>query len=92
MTSIVDLLNRIRWDREFGEGKFVIGYEDHMLPEDVLVPFDEIVFEEGDHFAFQVRNEDDRPVSIPFHRVHEVYKNGVLIWQRPKHGKRGPRP
>jgi uncharacterized protein (UPF0248 family) len=29
-----------------------------------------------------VRGEDR---FIPYHRVREVYRDGVLIWQRPAH-------
>lgn len=85
MLSIVDLLNRIRWDKEFAKGEFVIGYENHMQEEYVYVPFEEILFEEGDHFSFQLRNEMGELICIPFHRVREVLKDNTLIWERPKH-------
>jgi uncharacterized protein (UPF0248 family) len=85
MISIVDLLNRIRWDREFAKGAFVIGYEDHMLDHYVYVPFKELRFEEGDHFSFGLRNERGELVTIPFHRVREVRKDNEIIWQRPGH-------
>lgn len=85
MVSIVDLLNRIRWDEAFGKGSFAIGYEDHMLEGYVYVPFEEIIFEEGDHFAFQLKNEKGELITIPFHRVREVHKDGELIWQRHSH-------
>ncbi len=85
MVSIVDLLNRIRWDKEFGKGEFVIGYENHMLDHYVYVTFEEILFEEGDHFSFQLKNEMDELITIPFHRVREVLKDNEIIWQRPGH-------
>lgn len=85
MVSIVDLLNRIRWDKEFGRGAFVIGYEDHMLEHYVYVPFEEILFEEGNHFSFQIKNEMGQLITIPFHRVREVLKDKEVIWQRPSH-------
>lgn len=28
MTPIHELLNRIRWDKEFGQGRFEVGYHD----------------------------------------------------------------
>ena len=85
MLSIVDLLNRIRWDEEYGRGKFVIGYEDHMLDDYVYVPLEQIVFEEGNHFSFWLKNEEGELTTIPFHRVREVHKDGVLIWHRRGH-------
>ena len=85
MVSIVDLLNRIRWDKEFGKGEFVISYENHMLDHHVYVTFEEILFEEGDHFSFQLKNEMGELITIPFHRVREVLKDNEIIWQRPRH-------
>ena len=85
MVSIVDLLNRIRWDKEFGKGEFVIGYENHMLDHYVYVPFKEIIFEEGNHFSFELINEMGEFITIPFHRVREVLKDNKVIWQRPPH-------
>lgn len=84
MQSIVDLLNRIRWDREFGKGKFVIGYDDHLLKHNVYIPFETLIFEEGNHFSFQLESEGKEPVTIPFHRVREVLRDGEIIWQRPE--------
>lgn len=85
MVSIVDLFNRIRWDKEFGKGEFVIGYENHRMDHYLYVPLEEIIFEEGEHFSFQLKNEMGESVTIPFHRVREVLKNNELIWQRPGH-------
>jgi uncharacterized protein (UPF0248 family) len=33
------LLNRIRWDQEFGKGDFEIGYEDHIELKVIRVQF-----------------------------------------------------
>jgi len=86
MIPMQDLLNRIRWDREFGTGSFEISYEDHEEERLLRVPFHEIVFEEGNRFSFQVQNREGAWVTIPFHRVREVYRNGQLIWQREEQG------
>jgi uncharacterized protein (UPF0248 family) len=32
--------------------------------------------------GFQLVDEEGRQVSVPFHRVREVYRNGRLIWKR----------
>ncbi len=85
MIPIQDLLSRIRWDREFGTSSFEIAYEDHEEGRLVRVPFQEIVFEEGNRFSFHVQNRDGAWVTIPFHRVREVYRDGKLLWQRGKH-------
>lgn len=83
MVPIQQLLNKIRWDREFGMGSFEIGFLDHFTNSIVRVPFKEIHFEEGNHFSFQLEGESGEMTTIPFHRIREVYRDGVLIWRRP---------
>ena len=82
MIPIHELLNRIRWDREFGQGDFVIGYNDRFDDHIVNIPLREIFFEPDDHFSFDLIDHDDVLHSIPLHRIKEVYKDGKLIWRR----------
>lgn len=82
MVPIQELLNRIRWDPEFGAGEFVIGYLDRVEQAIILTPFQEVIFTAGDHFAFLVLGDDGICRHIPFHRVRQVFKNGDLIWSR----------
>ena len=82
MIPIHELLNRIRWDKEFGQGDFVIGYYDRVAERIVRVPLREIFFEPGDHFSFDLLDHDGVLHSIPLHRIKEVYKNKELIWRR----------
>jgi uncharacterized protein (UPF0248 family) len=83
MTPIHELLNRIRWDKEFGQGRFEIGYYDRH--EDVVhrVAFQEIGFPVGVRRVFEIVGESGQARRIPFHRAREVVKNGQIIWQRP---------
>ncbi len=83
MIPIQDLLNRIKWDEDFGQGSFEIGYYDRVDEKIIIVPFQQIEFKEGDHFSFIVTGSFDEMVSIPFHRVRQVFKEGQLIWERP---------
>lgn len=82
MQPIHELLNRIRWDEEFGRGEFVVGYLDHVEGRIVHVPIEDIFYEPEDHFRFDVIDEDGEVHAIPFHRVREVYRDGELIWSR----------
>jgi len=82
MEPIRDLLNRIRWDPDFGFAKFVIGYYDRVTGQIVKVPFESLGFEPGDHFSFELTTEDGVVHTIPLHRIREVYRNGELIWRR----------
>jgi len=82
MQPIHELLNRIRWDMEFGKGSFEIGYEDHIQQRIIRVPFHKIRFMEGDRFSFQVEDSKGEMLTIPLHRVRAVYKDGYRIWYR----------
>jgi uncharacterized protein (UPF0248 family) len=79
---IKDLLSRIRWDPEFGQGRFVVGYEDHITGGIVHVPFAEIRTWEGDSFCFSLLDEHGVQRTIPYHRVREVLRDEAVIWHR----------
>lgn len=82
MMPIHELLNRIRWDRDYGQGDFVIGYYDRIEDRIVQVPMREIFFEPDDHFAFDLIDHEGELHSIPLHRIKQVFRNGELIWYR----------
>ncbi len=82
MIPIQELLHRIRWDPEFGRARFVIGYYDRVAGRIVRVPFDDIRLDPKDRFAFQALDEEGYAHSVPLHRVREVFRDGVLIWER----------
>lgn len=85
MIPIQDLLNRIKWDKEFGKGFFLIGYYDRIEDRIITVPFTKIQFDPDDHFSFLLENELEETISIPYHRVRQVWKDGEIIWDRSKH-------
>ena len=82
MIPIHELLNRIRWDEEFGRGDFLIGYYDRIEGRLMRVALREIFFEPGDHFSFDLIDHEGVLHSIPLHRIKEVHKDGALIWSR----------
>lgn len=84
MIPLQDLLNRIRWDKEFARGDYNLGYYDRIEDRVVIVPLGQVFFSKGDHFSFGLVNERGELISIPFHRVRQIYKNGQLIWSREK--------
>ena len=83
MIPIIQLLNRIRWDRTFGDADFIIGYYDRVADDIIRVPFSSLIMEAGNHFAVLIFNEDSILHTVPLHRIREVYRNGELIWCRP---------
>jgi len=84
MITIRSLLDRIRWDPEFGRATFAIGYYDRVERKIVTVSFARIHLEPRNRFSFTAVEDDGSVHEVPFHRVREVHRNGVLIWQRPK--------
>jgi uncharacterized protein (UPF0248 family) len=84
MIPIQELLSRIRWDPEFGRGKFIIGYYDRIDERIIKVPLARIVFGTDSHSSFEAIEADGSVHSVPYHRVREVYRDGELIWRRPE--------
>lgn len=82
MIPLHDLLNRIHWDPEFGRGEFRLGYLDHLHEGLVYVPLGEVRAVADSHFSFELTDEDGVVRNVPYHRVKEVWKDGVLIWRR----------
>ena len=83
MTPIHELLNRIRWDPEYGRGYFEIGYHDRHEAVLQRVALQAVSFPESDRHTFEVVDESGQARRIPFHRVREVLKDGHVIWRRP---------
>ncbi len=82
MTPINELLNRIRWDPEFGKGNFRLGYYDRAEDRIIEVALKEVQFPEDARHTFQVTDPEGRVQRVPFHRVREVYRDSQRIWQR----------
>jgi len=85
MLPIQDLLHRIRWDPEFGKGRFEIAYLDKVAGRLERIPLELVRFEPGESFGFEIVGLHGEERFIPFHRVREVYRDGALIWRRPTH-------
>jgi uncharacterized protein (UPF0248 family) len=81
METIRELLNRIRWDDEFGRGTFEAGIYDRIADAIEFHPLDELHLEKGNHFSFTLC-VDGEMLTVPFHRIREVRKNGECIWKR----------
>jgi len=82
MIPIRELLNRIRWDTDFGHGNFELGYFDRVEERVIMVPFRDVEFLQDDPQAFKLRDAEGRLHRVPFHRVREIHKDGQRIWRR----------
>jgi uncharacterized protein (UPF0248 family) len=88
MIPIHELLARIRWDAEFAEGRFTLGYWDRVIGNVLRVDLHDVTWDAENPAFFDLVDEDAVTHSIPFHRVREVWRNGELIWQRHPPGDR----
>jgi len=82
MTPIHELLNRIRWDKEYANAEFLIGYYDRLEDALFFVPLEQVVQEPGNHFSVRIVDDEGVVHPVPFHRIKAVYRNGELIWKR----------
>jgi uncharacterized protein (UPF0248 family) len=79
MTPIHELLNRIRWDKEFGAGRFEIGYLDRLQSTIELVGLANVTFPSGERRVFELWDEIGQVRRVLFHRVREVRRDGEII-------------
>ncbi|HEX9179809.1 MAG TPA: DUF504 domain-containing protein [Burkholderiales bacterium] len=84
MIPIHQLLARIRWDPEFGRGKFEIAYLDKLETRLVRVPLRDVEVLPG-HAFVRLTDPEGELREVPLHRVREVYRDGTLIWCREPH-------
>jgi uncharacterized protein (UPF0248 family) len=82
MVPIHELLNRIRWDKDFAQAQFEVGFYDRHEKSVQRVPLKDISFPADAHHAFELTDKQGETHRIPFHRVRLVYRNGELIWHR----------
>ena len=82
MQPIHELLARIRWDPQFAQSRFRIGYWDRVEGRVLHADLREIAWDADNPSFFDLTDEDGVAHSIPFHRVREVWRDGSLIWQR----------
>ncbi len=82
MIPIHELLNRIRWDKDYGDASFIIGYYDRVANKIIRVPFKQLDFDPQDHFDFSLVDEEGELHTVPLHRIREVFRNNKLIWER----------
>jgi uncharacterized protein (UPF0248 family) len=82
MMPIQDLLHRIRWDAEFGDAEFEIGYYDRIADRILRVPLSSLQFDATASDSFYLPGSDAESAGIPLHRIKQVFRDGALIWHR----------
>jgi len=77
MLPIKDLLDKIKWDKREDPEVYILVYID--LGERRELPYIAIKRVEG---SFMIVEQDDKEAEIPMHRVRQVKKAGVIMWER----------
>jgi len=75
---IGDLLNRIRWDKDWKPEEFILVYYDRIHNKNFEVPFISIG-RSGNFFIIKSKMGES---YIPLHRIREVKRSGKIIWKR----------
>ena len=75
MQTINELLNRIRWDREFGKAAFELGYWDRVEKRVVRIGYGAVT-PDREGGLLRLVNEEGVACSVPFHRVRCVWRDG----------------
>lgn len=75
MTTIKEMLDKIKWDsKEKGE-EYEIGYWDRIEKKEIRIKYEKII--DYDNLFMNLGESE-----IPLHRIKKVYKNGKLVWER----------
>lgn len=77
MITILDLLNKIKWDKRENPSDYILTYID--LGKKKELKYTDIKRIEG---TFMIVERDREETEIPVHRIREVVKNGKVIWKR----------
>jgi len=76
---IIDLLNKIKWDKNENPADYTFAYEDRVLRQLIERKYADIKRIEPAFIVLEMAGED---VEIPLTRIKLVKKQGTPIWQR----------
>jgi uncharacterized protein (UPF0248 family) len=76
---IIDLLNKIKWDKNLNKDCFSIIYFDRVNNNEIEINYNKIKKIEGN---FMVIEKDLEESNIPLHRIKKIMKDKEVIWQR----------
>ena len=81
MRYILDLLNKIRYDKNEDPKDYKIGYFGRVEQKNEIIPFSDIKNIEGDFMILIMKGKE---INIPLHRIRirEIRKKGKLVWER----------
>lgn len=79
MISVIDLLSKIKWDKNLNPGEYSLFYADRITKGLIEIMYKDIKKIEKGFMIIERGNEE---VNIPLHRVRRVERKGKLVWER----------
>lgn len=76
---ILDLLNKIKWDKNESPLEYTFAYEDRVLRQLIEKKYSEIKRIEPAFIILEMAGEE---VEIPLSRIKIVKRQGAVVWQR----------
>ena len=76
MIPIIDLLNKIKWDKKENPEDYTLIYFDRIEETSKELKYKDI---KSIKEPFILINQN---INIPLHRITQVRKKGVIVWQR----------
>lgn len=89
MNTSRDILNRIKWDPDYGSGAFELSYYDRVMDKVLGTPFSTGDLEEVEADRVCFTNESSELIELPHHRLRTIRRDGTVILQRPLERKDG---
>jgi uncharacterized protein (UPF0248 family) len=89
VVPIQDVLHRVQWDPAWRGGRFEIGYLDRVAGSTVRTALGAVHLQGGAHASLTIGDDDGVTRQVPLHRIRQVWRDGLLIWERHPDGERG---
>lgn len=77
MEYVLNILNKIKWDKNLNPEEYIIIYIDRLKKTKKEIKFKDI--KEFNNFTLITEDKE-----IPLHRIREIKKQGKIIWKREK--------
>ena len=79
MISILNLLNKIKWDKNLNPEEYSIFYLDRITKGLIEIRYNDIKKTEK---SFIILEKNNQEVNIPLHRIRKVKRKNKLVWGR----------
>ncbi len=79
MIYILDLLNKIKWDKRENQENYTLFYQDRIENHLREIKYTDIISIEP---PFMLLHTNSKLTYIPLHRIKEIRKKEKVVWKR----------